>query len=138
MNYLRYVKFLEMSSQVKQLTHRSYHVHLQKGQKLPPTERAACFHSLRVHLHADNALEEAHMHTKTCNWIPHEQWGWKLDGTTQLQSWLLHQTYLSLYMRWKCKLEIQVYALAAKMVKWSQMCTPVTACVECENCRTLY
>ncbi len=40
LNFLRYAKFLEMVSTSKAID----------PQKLPPTERAAYFHSLRVHL----------------------------------------------------------------------------------------
>ena len=49
LNYLQYVKFLEMASSSKAID----------PQKLPPTERAAHFHSLKVSL-TGSALEEAH------------------------------------------------------------------------------
>ena len=49
LNFLRYVKLMEMISSNKAID----------PQKLPPTERAAHFHSLRVHLQV-MPLEEAH------------------------------------------------------------------------------
>ena len=44
--------------------------------KLPPTERASHFHSLRVHLQV--MLWE--MLTTEEYWFDPEKWGWRLDG----------------------------------------------------------
>ena len=65
---LRYVKFLEMVSSSKAID----------PQKLPPTERAAFYHSLRVHLQVTLWKKLTHEDLK----LEPEQWGWKLDGTT--------------------------------------------------------
>jgi len=67
LNYLCYVKFLEMVSANK----------IVDPQKLPPTERAAHFHSLRVHLQVILWKRLTH---QDLDFDP-EQWGWKLDGT---------------------------------------------------------
>ena len=68
LNYLRYVKFLEMVyQQVKLFT----------PQKLRPTKRAAHFHGLRVHL---KVMLWKRLKHQDLEFDP-EQWGWKLDGT---------------------------------------------------------
>ena len=46
-------------------------------QKLPPTERAAHFHSLRVHLQVMLWKKLIHEDLQ----LDPEQWGWKLDGS---------------------------------------------------------
>ncbi|XP_065911780.1 uncharacterized protein [Dysidea avara] len=67
LNSLRHVKFLEMVSASKVVD----------PQKLPPTERAAYFHSLRVPLQV--MLWKMLTHEE-CQYNP-EEWGWRLDGT---------------------------------------------------------
>ena len=66
LNNLRYAKFMEIVSSSKATL---------DPQKLPPTERAAFFHSLRVHLQVIpwKKLTNSDMDPK--------QWGWKLEGT---------------------------------------------------------
>ena len=65
LNSLRYAKFMEMISSKTSLD----------PQKLPPTERAAHFHSLRVHL-------QVILWRKLRNdELDHKHWGWKLKGT---------------------------------------------------------
>ena len=68
LNFLRYEKFLEIASPSKAIDQ----------QKLPPTERAAHFHSLRVHL---QVMLWKRLTYKDIHLAP-EQWGWNLDGTT--------------------------------------------------------
>ncbi len=67
LNYLRYVKYLEMVSSSK----------IVDPQKLPPTQRSAHFHSLRVHLLVMLWKRLTH---EDLEFDP-ERWGWKLDGT---------------------------------------------------------
>ena len=89
---LRYTKFMEMVSTRKTST---------EPQKLPPTERSAYYHSLRVHLQVvawkmlkNNALDET-------------QWGWKLKGNTfepiMTDSAIASENLLQ-FVRCKCKL----------------------------------
>ena len=66
LNSLRFTKFMDMVS-----TNRSTSLH---PQNLPPTERAAYFHSLRVH------LQVVLWHKLTNNDLDPTQWGWKLSG----------------------------------------------------------
>lgn len=66
LNTLRYAKFMEIVSSSKSSL---------DPQKLPPTERAAYFHSLRVH------LQIILWKKLTNNDLDPKQWGWKLDGT---------------------------------------------------------
>ena len=67
LNFLRYVKFLEL------VTSKAI-----DPQKLPPTERAAYFHSVRVHLQIILWKELKH---KDIRFNP-EWWGWKLNDST--------------------------------------------------------
>ena len=67
LNYLRYAKFLEMVSSSKSID----------PQKLPPTERAAHFHSLRVYLQVMLWKQLTHQDSQ----LDPEKWGWKLDGS---------------------------------------------------------
>ena len=63
LNSLRYAKYMEMVTSAKTID----------PQKLPPTARAAHFHSLRVHLQV--------IHWKELNdLLDPLQWGWKLEG----------------------------------------------------------
>ena len=61
---LRYIKFMEMVSSSKASLDL---------QKLPPTERAAHYHSLRVHLQFIICKELSN------NILDPKQWGWKLE-----------------------------------------------------------
>ena len=93
LNTLRYVKFLEMVSASKVVD----------PHKLPPTERAAHFHSLRVHL---QVMLWKMLTTEEYRFDP-EKWGWRLDGTklnpimTDLPA--APETLLK-FVRCKCKL----------------------------------
>ena len=62
LNSLRYVKFLGK---------------VVDPHKLPPTERASHFHSLRVHL---QVMLWKMLTTEEYRFNP-EKWGWRLDGT---------------------------------------------------------
>ena len=66
LNGLRYAKYMEMVSTSKKSI---------DPQKLPPTERAAYFHSLRVHLQVILWFK------LTNNDLDPMQWGWKLADT---------------------------------------------------------
>lgn len=124
LNGLRYAKFMEMVSSSKSLD----------PQKLPPTERAAHFHSLRVHLQVLlwKKLTNADMDPKL--------WGWKLDGTvfTPVMTDLgAAPESLLKFVRCKCK-------LSSRNPCGSHICSCrknglicVTACGDCrgEGCR---
>ena len=82
---LRYAKYMEMVSSANAVD----------PQKLPPTVRAAHYHSLRVHL---QVLLRKNLATDSLNPL---LWGWKLDGS-KLQPIMAdlsqHQrTYLNLF-----------------------------------------
>ena len=125
LNYLRYVKFLEMVSASK----------IVDPQKLPPTERAAHFHSLRVHLQVILWKRLTH---QDLDFNP-EQWGWKLDGTqispimTDLAA---GPESLLKFVRCKCKLSSRnpCGTNICSCRKNGLMC--VTACGDCRgvNC----
>ena len=66
LNSLRYTKFMEMVSSSKAPL---------DPQKLPPTERAAHYHSLRVHLQVIIWKKLSN------NDLDPKQWGWKLEGS---------------------------------------------------------
>ena len=66
LNSLRYIKFMEMVSSSKASL---------DPQKLSPTERAAHFHSLRVHLQVIIWKKLSN------NSLNPKQWGWKLEGS---------------------------------------------------------
>ena len=66
LNSLRYIKFMEMVSSSKTSV---------DPQKLPPTERAAHYHSLRVH------LQVLIWKKLSNNDLDPKQWGWKLEGS---------------------------------------------------------
>ena len=68
LNFLQYVKYLELVTTSKAID----------PQKLPPTERAAYFHSLRVHL---QIILWKELKQKDIRFNP-EQWGWKLNDST--------------------------------------------------------
>ena len=126
LNYLRYVKFLEMASSSKAID----------PQKLPPTERAAHFHSLRVHLQVVLWKRLTHKDSQ----LDPEQWGWKLDGTTltpvMTDMAAAPETLLN-FVRCKCKLSSRnpCGTNACSCRKNDLKC--VTACGDCrgENCR---
>ena len=94
LNGLRYAKFMEMVASSRTSL---------DPQKLPPTERAAFFHSLRVHLQVILWKKLVNDHDD----LNPEQWGWKLDGTmfapitTDLAA--APENYLK-FVRCKCKL----------------------------------
>lgn len=91
LNNLRYAKYMQMLSQSKTTI---------EPQKLPPTERAAYYHALRVHLqlsiwsNLSNDILDA------------KQWGWELSGNqfkpilTDLDA---APEYLLKFVRCKCK-----------------------------------
>ena len=66
LNSLRYAKYMEMVSTSKRAV---------DPQKPPPTERAAYFHSLRVHLKVMYWVKLAN------NYLDPTQWGWKLANS---------------------------------------------------------
>ena len=76
LNSLRYAKFMEMASCRKTL----------EPERLPPTERAALFHSLRVH-HQIIVWKELSSEV-----LDPLQWGWKFDGKILIQ-FLLQTIY---------------------------------------------
>ncbi len=76
-DYLNFLRYVEMVSSNKVIDQ----------QKLPPTERAAHFHSLRVRLQLMLWKKLTHEDLQ----LDPKQWGWKLDGTTLTPTWLLHQ-----------------------------------------------
>ena len=125
LNNLRYAKFMEIVSLNKATL---------DPQKLPPTERAAFFHSSKVHLQVIlwKKLTNSDMDPK--------QWGWKLDGTvlvpvmTDLDA---APESLLKFVRCKCK-------LSSKNPCGSNICSCrknglkcVTACGDCrgESCK---
>lgn len=64
LNALRYAKYMEMVTSTKKID----------PHKLPPTERAAHYHSLRVHL---QVVQWKELRVDSLN---PTQWGWKLDN----------------------------------------------------------
>ena len=105
-------------------------------QKLPPTERTAYFHSLRVHLQIIVWKRLSNGHDD----LNPQQWGWKLDGgalipiMTDLDA---APERLLKFVRCKCK-------LTSKNPCGSNVCSCrknglkcVTACGDCqgENCK---
>ena len=126
LNFLRYVKFLEIVSSSRAI----------EPQKLPPTERAAHFHSLRVHLQV--ILWKKLAHEDLC--LDPQQWGWKLDGTTlspvMTDIAAAPETLLQ-FVRCKCKLSSRnpCGTNICSCQKNGLKC--VTACGDCrgENCR---
>jgi len=125
LNSLRYVKFIEMVSASKVVD----------PQKLPPTERAALFHSLRVHLQVmlwKTLTDELQFDPK--------QWGWRLDGAelnpimTDLPA---APEALLKFVRCKCKLTSRntCGTNACSCRKNGLKC--VTACGDCRglNCQ---
>ena len=95
LNFLRYVKFMDMVSSSKEID----------PQKLPPTERAAHYHSLRVHLQV--ILWKKLMHEDLQ--LNPQHWGWTLDSDGTLLSPIMTdmaaapETLLK-FVRCKCKL----------------------------------
>ena len=92
LNCLRYAKFMEMITSSKSSL---------DPQKLPPTERAAYYHSLRVHLQVILWRDLANSD------LDPEQWGWKLDGTVLvpvMTDQAAAPENLLKFVRCKCKL----------------------------------
>ena len=126
LNTLRYVKFMEMVS--------SGNITALDPQKLPPTERAAYYHSLRVH------LQVIIWKKLTGNDLDPKQWGWKLDGTVLIPimtDFNAAPESLLKFVRCKCK-------LSSKNPCGTNMCSCrknglkcVTACEDCrgEGCK---
>ena len=93
LNFLQYVKFMEMVSSNEAID----------PQKLPPRERAAHFHSLRVHLQLMLWKKLTHEDLQ----LDPEQWSWKLDGTTLtpvMTDMAAAPENLLKFVRCKCKL----------------------------------
>ena len=125
LNRLRYAKFMEMVSSAKTSI---------DPQKLPPTERAAYFHSLRVHLQVIlwKRLTNADLDP--------QQWGWKLNGavlTPVMTDKEVAPESLLKFVRCKCK-------VSSRNTCGSNICSCrknglkcVTACGDCrgENCK---
>ena len=125
LNFLRYVKFMEMVSSNEAID----------PQKLPPTERAAHFHSLRVHLQLMLWKKLTHEDLQ----LDPEQWGWKLDGTALtpvMTDMAAAPENLLKFVRCKCKLSSRnpCGTNACSCRKNGLKC--VTACGDCrgENC----
>ena len=124
LNTLRYIKFMEMVSSGTTLD----------PQKLPPTERAAYYHSLRVR------LQVIIWKKLTSNDLDPKQWGWKLDSTALIPIMTdLNAAPESLlkFVRCRCK-------LSSKNPCGTNMCSCrknglkcVTACEDCrgESCK---
>ena len=124
LNHLRYAKYMGMVSTGNI-----------DPQKLPPTERAAHYHSLRVHLQVIMWKKLTSDHDD----LDPKQWGWKLDG--KLVSPIMTDINaapenLLKFVRCKCK-------LSSKNPCGTSMCSCrkhglkcVTACEDCrgENC----
>ena len=92
LNGLRYAKFMEMVTSGKTSL---------DPQKLPPTEKAAYFHSLRVH------LQVIIWKTLVNNALDPLQWGWRLDGTVftpVMTDLAAAPESLLKFVRCKCKL----------------------------------
>ena len=124
LNTLRYAKFMEMIVSTKKLD----------PYKLPPTARAAYYHSLRVHLQVILWKELA------VNSLNPTLWGWKLDGS------MLHPVMTDIdpapesllkFVRCKCKLTTRnpCGSNTCSCRKHGLKC--VTACGDCrgESCR---
>ena len=122
LNKLRYAKFMEMVSTGNI-----------DPQKLPPTERAAHYHSLRVH------LQVIIWKKLTSDDLDPKQWGWKLDGKVLspiMTDINVAPENLLKFVRCKCK-------LSSKNPCGTNMCSCrrnglkcVTACEDCrgESC----
>ena len=126
LNFLRYVKFMEMISSNKAID----------PQKLPPTERAAHFHSLRVHLQVMHWKKLIHEDSQ----LDPEQWGWKLDGsklTPVMTDIAAAPETLLKFVQCKCKLSSRnpCGTNVCSCRKNGLKC--VTACGDCrgQNCR---
>ncbi len=125
LNSLRYAKFMEMVTSSKSSL---------DPQKLPPTERAAYFHSLRVH------LQVILWRKLTNNDLDPQQWGWKLDGTVLvpiMTDLAAAPESLLKFVRCKCK-------LTSRSPCGTNLCSCrknglkcVTACGDCrgESCK---
>ena len=124
LNSLRYAKYMEMVTSRKSSL---------APQKLPPTERAAHFHSLRVH------LQVVLWRNLATHDLDPRQWGWRLDGTV-LAPVMTDQDAapesLLKFVRCKCK-------LTSKNPCGTNLCSCrknglqcVTACGDChrESC----
>ena len=127
LNRLRFTKFMEMVSSNKTSL---------DPQKLPPTERAAYFHSLRVH------LQVLLWRKLTNSDLDPVQWGWKIDGKVLAPI----MTYLNAapegllkFVRCKCK-------LSSRNPCGNNICSCrknglkcVTACGDChgESCKNV-
>ena len=125
LNKLRYAKFMEMVSLAKTSI---------DPQKLPPTERAAYFHSLRVHLQV--ILWKRLTNTD----LDPEKWGWKLYDsalTPVMTDQEVAPESLLKFIRCKCK-------VSSRNPCGTNICSCrknglkcVTACGDCrgENCK---
>ena len=121
LNSLRYIKFMEMVSSSKASL---------DPQKLPPTERAAHYHSLRVHLQVIIWKKLSN------NRLNPKQWGWKLEGsafTPTMTDLNAAPDNLLKFVRCKCK-------LSSKNPCSTNMCSCrknglkcVTACGDCHG-----
>ena len=124
LNSLRYAKYMEMVSSAKAID----------PQKLPPTARAAHYHSLRV------CLQVILWKKLTTHCLDPLQWGWKLDGS-KLQPIMTDlepaPAGLLKFIRCKCKLSTANPCgnNTCSCRKHGLKC--VTACGDCrgENCK---
>jgi len=124
LNTPRYAKYMEMVSSAKTID----------PQKLPPTARAAHYHSLHVHLQVILWKE------LTTHFVVPLQWGWKLDGS-KLQPFMtdLEPASESLLKFFQCKCKLSTANPCGNNTcfccKHGLKCT--TACGNCrgENCR---
>ena len=123
LNGLRYAKFMEMVTSSRMSI---------DPQKLPPTENAAYFHSLRVHL-------QVVLWKKLVNYdndLNPERWGWKLDGimyTPIMTDLAAAPESLLKFVRCQCK-------LSSKNACGTNLCSCrknglkcVTACGDCRG-----
>lgn len=110
LNNLRYIKYMEMVSTGNI-----------DPQKLPSTERAAHYHSLRIH------LQVIVWKKLTSDDLDSKQWGWKLDGNVLIfimKDMNAASKNLLNFVRCKCKLSSK-NACATNMYscqKWNKMC----------------
>ena len=121
LNSLRYAKYMEMVSSAKAID----------PQKLPPTARAAHYHSLRV------CLQVILWKKLTTHYLDPLQWGWKLDGSKLQPIMTDLEPPQLVYLQCKCQLSTANPCgnNTCSCCKHGLKC--VTACGDCrgENCK---
>ena len=121
LNNLRYTKFMEMVSSSKASL---------DPQKLPPTERAAHYHSLRVHLQVMIWKKLSN------NNLDPKQWGWKLEGSVfapTMTDLAAAPDSLLKFVRCKCKLTSKNPCSTNICSCFKNGLKRVTACGDCHG-----